>query len=326
MRSGLERTVCEFAASPAFPVDGTCFAAGQNGLLKTIDYGYTWSWIWAVDSGSEQIATTAVAISPSFEHDRTVFTAIPGGIGRSQDAGETWTFVQLPLPAPLVTSIQVSPDFAHDRFILAGTAQDGMLISNDGGETWAAWNSGLFDLNVFTVAFSPNSPNIVRDHHVFAGTSTGLFQSINAGRLWSPIEVASDRTAILALAISPNPADGGDHYHLFAGTEHGLLASRDAGISWQHAGPDFPRGTAHAVASSANRDDLAVLCDSAVMRSDDGGDTWQEIESDNLPVSASLVTAIAVVSLREGEAIILVADVNGEIHRVDSVRRLAVSG
>jgi hypothetical protein len=121
---------------------------------------------------------------------------------------------------PTVISIVVSPDFAADSTLFAGTAEDGILVSLDGGSSWQAWNFGLLDMNILCLAISPG---FSQDETLFAGTTTGLFMSTNGGRAWREVELPADFPAILSLAISPDFQSSG---LIYAGSEeHGLFCA-----------------------------------------------------------------------------------------------------
>ena len=150
--------------------------------------------------------------------DDLVYAAAPGGIGHSADGGSTWNFVKLPEPAPLVSCLTIAANV-----VLAGTMQDGALISDDGGASWQARNAGLFDPDVRAIAVSPS---FAADRTVFAATSTGLFRSCNAGRLWRPFGDLPDHAPVSAMRILTDGV-------LIAGLEDaGLWRSTDAGAHW----------------------------------------------------------------------------------------------
>lgn len=261
-----------FAASPAFVRDGICFAADQNGLLKTADHGRSWQSLSYLTAEAAAFPTTAVAVSPSFDQDGTLLAAIPGGIGRSADAGTTWRFTTLPPPPPLISSLVLSPAFGRDGYAFAGSLQDGVLQTDDGGESWQAWNAGLFDHEVLSLAISPA---FATDRTLFAGTGTGLFRSRNAGRSWQPCRVLPDDPATLSLATGPDGA-------LFAGTEeNGLWRSLDQGETWLRIGGEVLAAEIRSVLVLETGATL-VVSERFAARSDDGGETWTELT--DLPV------------------------------------------
>ncbi|MBA2468393.1 MAG: hypothetical protein H0V37_03195 [Chloroflexia bacterium] len=309
MTSEIENRVIALAASPAFGSDGTCFAASDQGLFKTVDRGETWSSCFAGMAQLEQVLTTAVAVSPAFAHDGTVLTAIPGGIGRSTDRGLTWQFARLPLPQPVVTSFALSPDFANDRLAFFGSMLDGVFRSEDGGQTWTAWNSGLFDRSVLAMAVSPNFSS---DQTLFAGSSSGVYRGTNRGRAWHPVDVPCERHTILSLAVM---AAGTDGYRILAGTEaHGLWISSNSGGTWRQVDRDVAGGTIHMIASAtgdSGDDHTIVLGDDALMCSADGGMAWHAVEG--MPGQTEDIAELIITSAGPK---VLVRTVDGRIHPI----------
>jgi photosystem II stability/assembly factor-like uncharacterized protein len=227
----------------AIAPDDAIYAAVQIGLLRSDDDGRT----WRVCFQAEGVPVTAVAVAD----DGAVLAAVPGGIGRSTDRGETWAFVQLPEPAPMIASLSSAAGAA-----IAGTMQDGVFVSTDGGETWTARNAGLLDHDIRAVAS-------IRDV-LYAATSTGLFTSANNGLRWRPAGDLPELAPLSALRALPTGA-------LIAAVE-GLGLWRSAGgSSWNRldSPPDVDLLLVH---SASGR--LALLSDGAAFRSGDAGSSW----------------------------------------------------
>jgi photosystem II stability/assembly factor-like uncharacterized protein len=301
-----------FAASAEFARDGTAFAAGEGGLLRTNNHGTTWTSIRLNPSSDQPIATTAVAVSPSFDSDGTAFTAIPGGIGRSQDGGDTWQFTALPLPSPLVSSIAISPIFTDDGIAFAGTIEDGIFRTDDYGRSWLPWNFGLYDHSVLAVAVSPH---FTRDGLVFAGTSSGLYRSTNRGRSWRPIAAETDCPAILALAALSG--DGANPV-LFAGTEEkGLLRlDHSDAVLERIADPALPE-TVQAIAYSPIVNEAGLLLVSSEDRaafSTNAGATWTALH--DLPAGIEDITAVSPPLESNDGPVIFIGTSDGQIHRI----------
>ena len=78
----------------------------------------------------------------------------------------------------IAAALCYSPDYANDGTLLMATAEDGLFRSEDEGHTWTAWNFGLLDHNMLSLAISPNFQT---DQFVIAGTSSGIFISQSGG-------------------------------------------------------------------------------------------------------------------------------------------------
>jgi len=249
----------------------TIFVARQTGLYHSLDGGVNWINTYHPSLPESNIPTLTVELSPNYENDKTIVAGINGGICLSTDSGETWLVHQFRKPIPMVTSIAVSPNFATDKVILAGTYEDGMFRSDNAGETWQAFNYGLFDHNILCVAISPFYED---DQTVYAGTSSGIYKSINGGKLWHDLTLPNDYDAVLSLVLSP---DG----ELYVGTEtNGMLKSLDNGATWTTI---FDTDSAiNSILIGANNRLIAQLND-AVMISDDGT-TWTSLISSDVNI------------------------------------------
>ena len=132
------------------------------------------------------------------------------------------------------------------------------------------------------LAVDPKDPDTL-----YVGTSDeGLFKSGDAGRTWEKLS-GIEHPRITAVAVSP--ADGA----LYAGTEpSALFVSRDGGASWRElegmrnlpSAPSWsfpPRPwTSHVRAIAPSHDDPNLVVVGielgGIVRSTDGGETWQD--------------------------------------------------
>ncbi|MCU0513513.1 MAG: hypothetical protein MUE40_13205 [Anaerolineae bacterium] len=198
----------------------TLYAGRAGGLYRSPDGGRTWEDALAGLERPPGLAVTAIGLAGA-----QLFAATRGAVLRSEDDGHTWQVVGLAAPPPpLVSALALSPDFARDGVLLAATAEDGVFVSSDRGQSWLAWNFGLLDTNVYSLALSPG---FARDARVLIGTESGIFSSTSGGRSWQ--ETAFPLSAAPVLSVC---AAGGGRW--YAGTEeHGLFQSVDDGHTWQ---------------------------------------------------------------------------------------------
>jgi photosystem II stability/assembly factor-like uncharacterized protein len=261
--------IYSFAAEPGIVPgqSGMVFAACGSGLKRSTDGGQTWEDALADINLSEPLPITSLAISPQFEQQGKVFAGAPGGIFHST-GGQTFRAVVMASPAPTVSALAVSPNYSKDETLIAGTMEDGVFVSHEGGERWVAWNFGLLDLNVMCLGISPD---FATDETLFAGTESGIFRSTNGGRAWREIEPPFGYDAVISLVLSPNYAQ--DHT-VYAGTENqGLWASHDEGETWQRLAEEMISDPTNSIFVS-EKDGLLVLTGASLWHSTDGGATW----------------------------------------------------
>jgi hypothetical protein len=261
------------------------YAATPVGVFWSGDGGAHWQ---PLEAASAVAGAEVVAPSPDYPRDGTVFIGGHGGLFRWQASGRTLDHL---LSGSRVLALAVLPAAdtaaADERgpspvnhrttglTLLAGTEDDGILISRDAGLTWEGANPGLLDLTVLALAASPDFHH---DGLAFAATPSGLYRTRNGAASWRTLELDDDDVAVQCLAISP---DFADDRLLLAGTEaHGLLRSDDGGRTWD-AVPDLAERSVNAVTfvlegePGAAAGPVLAATDAGIVLSDDGGASWR---------------------------------------------------
>jgi hypothetical protein len=162
---------------------------------------------------------------------------------------------------------------APDGALWAGTAEDGLRRSGDGGETWE--HAGLRGVQVRSVAFG--------SEQVYAGVKPAAIWARDRDGGWSPLPPFARlrswwwmspaerpfRAYVLGLAVSPH-----DSSVLLAGIEAGaVLRSEDGGRSWS----GHRRGASRDCHGLWYEDGIAYAVGgtNGLARSRDDGRTWE---------------------------------------------------
>jgi hypothetical protein len=159
-------------------------------LLISTDLGTTWTQSRAGLTGAVNVLLTIPG------NGQLVYAGTGSGLFISTDAGATWE------PTDLTGSVRTLVcDPGHPADIFAGTYNNGVLASTDGGTTWTEMNDGLTCKKVLSLAFRAGTENTI-----YAGTEGGsVFKTV------LPAGV-SDHPAIVyrqsPIAMSPNPCRG----------------------------------------------------------------------------------------------------------------------
>jgi photosystem II stability/assembly factor-like uncharacterized protein len=139
---------------------------------------------------------------------------------------------------------------------------------------------------VLTVSGVPGEPN----HFYFGAVNGGAWETLDAGRTWTPIFDSAPVGSVGALAVAPS-----DPKVIYVGTGEadmrsdiaqgvGLFRSVDSGRSWQPVGLDDSQQIGRILVNPTNPDVVLVAAlghpyganeTRGVFRSVDGGKTWQ---------------------------------------------------
>lgn len=241
------------------------YAQGNGGVWKTTDAGRTW---WPIfDEHTQSVGSIAIPLSNpdiiyvgSGEALPRPDLSVGDGVYKSTDAGKTWTHLGL-RDAQQIPQIAVDPRDPNRLFVAAlghpygPNKERGIYRSTDGGQTFTAVlqkdeNTGGNDVDI-----DPSNPNIVYanlweqrqgpwENSAWVGNNGGLFKSADGGTSWTQLTNGLPaNTNQVNLAISPINSQ-----RLFA-----------------------------AVASNGPPPAVGLY------RSDDGGDSWTRITTDNRP-------------------------------------------
>ncbi len=208
--------------------------------------------------GGRSLTASGVAGDPTTWY----LGATGGGIWKSTDGAITWKPIFEHEHSSSIGSLAVAP--SDPNVIYAGTGEacirgnlaqgDGVYKSTDAGKTWK--NVGLKDSRTIgRVIIHPTNPDIVYvaalGHPYGPNAERGVFRTTDGGKSWQKVLFVDDNTGAVDVAFDPhNPRI--------------LFASM-----WQ------VRRRPWTLTSGGEG--------SGLYRSDDGGDTWEELEGNGLP-------------------------------------------
>lgn len=242
------------AADPASP--GAVYLATHYGLYRALP-----------DGTAERISDTRDDFMGFTPHpaDSKVFFASghPQGGGnlgiiRSSDGGVTWQTLAQGVKGPVdFHAMDVSKG---DPQVMYGV-HGGLQVSRDGGKSWAMVGpapDGLLDL-----AVGAKDPSLL-----YAATKAQLLISRDGGRSWAPAH-----TLKLPATMVDVGTNGTVHAYLYG---HGLARTQEGSPDWSKLA--MLPGENAILHFAAGKDGLyAVRQDSAVLKSADGGKTWQPL-------------------------------------------------
>jgi photosystem II stability/assembly factor-like uncharacterized protein len=286
----------------------------EGGIYVSHDDGATWAAIAEMDGQA------VLALTQSYSDPKTLVAGTLKGVYRSEDKGLHWKEISPPESGELheVESIAIDPN--DPKTIFAGTWHLPWKTT-DGGATWHNVKQGLIDdSDVFSIIIDPTRPTVmymsacsgiyrsesagelnrkvqgipstarrtrvlmqdpVNRKIVYAGTTEGLYKTVDDGVNWS--RITGPDVIINDIYINPK-----DPQHVLLATDRsGVLQSNDAGATFSASNTGFSQRQVATILADAKHEGTiyaGVLNDKGyggVFVTEDGGATWQQ-RSDGL--------------------------------------------
>jgi photosystem II stability/assembly factor-like uncharacterized protein len=252
--------------------------------------------------------SVAVAGNPS-RPDEFWMGTTGGGVFKSINSGQSWAPVTDKYFGGTIGAIAVAPSAPDVVYVGGGeypirgnvSHGDGVWKTTDGGKTWTSM--GLRDTRqIADIVVNPTNPDLVylgAFGHIWApNPERGVYRSKDGGKTWEKIKFVNDSTGVVDLVMDPNNPNvlyagfwqaGRTPWMLSSGgAGSGLWKTTDGGDHWTELtrNPGLPAGiwgNIGVTVSGANSNRLwaNIEADSGgVFRSDDGGKTWIQTNSD----------------------------------------------
>jgi len=197
----------------------TVYLSTAYGIHKTRDGGATWQ---QVNLGLVDPFSTSVIVDHANSH--TIYCATEGGVFGSVDGAQSWQRLGLS-----VTNIRVIAQHPRDpQMLVAGTENNGIYISRDGGKVWTKSEVGVDHNAFYAIVFDSNQPEIM----YAGGYVSGVYKSTNGGKSWVGYHEGLTNLNIHSLAVDPANSN-----RVYAGTIwSGIFRSDNGGVTWRKAG------------------------------------------------------------------------------------------
>jgi photosystem II stability/assembly factor-like uncharacterized protein len=278
---------------------------------------------WKIEQQSlEDWDVQEVAVSPS--RPQTLFAGTRGdGVWVSEDSGKSWKKPCYGKRGPgKVRCVTVDP---HDpNTIYAGTEPIDIFVSHDGAKSWERLDSvwsipyvASIDYPVSTV--EPHVRDIIVDPEnpkiIYAALQVGyMLKSTDGGKSWKLLNknVDADVHTIVVDPRDPKAlfiATGGHDFRLGNAPGRALYASRDGGESWAPTAMDFPQEYSVPLVMHPKNPDVLFSAlangqpgqwrkrqtgaESMLIRTKDGGKSWQKLNGAVAPSGKDFPEAIA---------------------------------
>jgi photosystem II stability/assembly factor-like uncharacterized protein len=235
-----------------------------------------------------------------------------GGVWKTTDYGHTWAPIFDGQPTQSIGTLAVAPSDPNVLYVGSGeglqrpdlSVGDGIYRSTDGGKNWT--HGGLRDAQqIPAILVDPRDAKTllvaVLGHPYGPNDERGVFRSTDGGQTFAKVLYRDENSGAIALAADPKnpdvvyaalwesrqaPWENGE----FRGPGSGLYRSTDGGKSWAPHGkglPSFAQGLGRIGLTVAPGDPkrLYAVVEAApehggVFRSDDGGESWRRMNSE----------------------------------------------
>jgi photosystem II stability/assembly factor-like uncharacterized protein len=255
--------------------------------------------------------TVAISGIPS---QPNVFYMAPnnGGVWKTTDAGRTWTPIFDDQPTGSIGALALAP--SNPEIIYVGSGEglrrpdlsvgDGMYKSTDAGRTWQ--HLGLRDAQqIASIIVDPKDPNrlfvAAQGHPYGPNSERGVYRSLDGGQTFQKILYKDENVGGMDLVFDPRnsqvifasmwasrrpPWTVGSGYN---GPGSGLYKTTDGGNTWHPLTKGLPGetegiGRIGPAISPSDPDRLYAWVNakkgSGIYRSDDGGESWQQMNDE----------------------------------------------
>lgn len=259
--------------------------AGPAGIFVSTDGGENWKAISTLPGAEGNKSLTSVSVYRLVEDPQdpnALYWASRGnGLFFTYDNGRSWQQAPDPVSSGFIYSVTVHP---ADKCTLYSTNGARIFRSTDCTRSWTEVYRESTGDRIMTVAVNPFPP-----HQLYAGKSSGsILQSTDSGVSWHVM--SSFRTPKI-LDIFTSPYEEGTLY--VATQQKGLYRSKDGGSNWVSltAGLEaFPGVNEYRrfLIYPTTPGLLFYVSTYGILRSTDGGDSWNPIELIHPPGSARI--------------------------------------
>jgi photosystem II stability/assembly factor-like uncharacterized protein len=168
------------------------FSSACSGIYRSEDGGATWTKLQGVPYSSRR--TQQIVQDPTDE--QTLYAATTGGLWMTSDSGETWKRITAPDTDASAVVVLASQ---KGKRVLAGMSAQGILRSDDSGNTFAVSNEG-FSHRVIAAAAVDRESILIRAE----GYGNKLLQSDDGGKTWRDFNGAALSKAVEQIYSTSN--------------------------------------------------------------------------------------------------------------------------
>jgi photosystem II stability/assembly factor-like uncharacterized protein len=192
-----------------------------SGIYRSLDASENWTKIQGIPYTSRR--TLVIYQHPT--KPEVIFAGTTEGLWLSANGGKPDSWQRVTSLRLVINAVAIHPDRPERVFL--GTQDNGVMVSNDGGETYDPSNAGFINRQVRAVLADQKERGRVYSGVIFDGVHSGFFVSEDGGLTWQQSMSGMGIRDVYSLYQPPtNPET------IYAGTNHGLYRSDDQGRNW----------------------------------------------------------------------------------------------
>jgi len=234
-----------------------------------------------------------------------------GGVWKTNDFGRTWNPIFDDQSTGSIGDVAVAPSNPECVYVASGegiqrpdlSVGNGVYKSTDAGKTWM--HMGLAEgQQIGGLAIDPTNENrvfaAVLGHPYGPNPERGVYRSIDGGKTWEKVLYKDENTGAVQVTIDPQHPDivyadlwagrqGPWENGSWNGPNSGMYKSTDGGTTWKPLTKGLPTtaqglGRVGFCVSPSDGTRLYATVDAGayggIYRSDDGGESWTKLNSD----------------------------------------------
>ncbi|WP_263410718.1 WD40/YVTN/BNR-like repeat-containing protein [Terriglobus tenax] len=203
--------------------ESNVYLSACSGIYRSTNKGASFTKVQGIPASARR---TRVLMEDA-KQPNVVFAGTTEGIWRTENAGQA--FQRNGDAAWIVNDVNIDP--TDSNRVLLATDRHGVLLSTDGGRSFAQSNDGFSTRQITAMMQDAKNPQQLYVGVLNDKTAGGVFMSSDGGQHWQQRSAGLNGADVLALAQTPQGT-------LLAGTAHGIF--RMEGDTWKPSGMTLP--------------------------------------------------------------------------------------
>jgi photosystem II stability/assembly factor-like uncharacterized protein len=289
-----------------------------QGVFRSQDEGETWQRTGPMFGMHGDCITRALVMHPN--EPQTVFAGTDQGLYRSDDAGKIWQLLDTPMSGKHVWGVAINQQDPEQMIAGVGTPSRPTLFhSRDGGTSWHAAQAEIAETCPAVGIPRPTAIAIDPENGSSIWTSfevDGVRHSSDGGETWERTAEQITNPDVHNVMITP-----GKQKRIFVLVNDDVWISEDDGGNWRNVGvrENFPLRYPRGLAQRPDDPNTVFVCigdttpgrTGAIMRTHDGGGSWERLPLPVDPNSAMWTATVA----RDDPDLMYAASRHGYIYR-----------